>query len=151
MDKADALHPREWPVSTQVYFFGCGRDVGHYWHGPHLRYVSHTVYRTPPWQDHDIDGKAQPTCREETRHGKTRWVSDPEEQEGPARIHHRKGWTMLSFWDRSVDKRFASNGSFVAKGEHDHNGMMDLAQEHFPELLGRLTAPLRPETGDHHD
>lgn len=48
-------------------------------------------------------------------------------------IHRRDGWTALSFWDRSIDKRGACNSNYFAEGTFTFEEMVALAKERFPD------------------
>lgn len=118
---------------SDAYFFGCGRDMGHQFFEPGFQSALRPVQC--PW-DVSIDASMQPGCGGRLEY----WQLS--QTLGPARLHHKDGWTMLSFWDRSVDKRSNSNGNFIFKGTHDFDAMMKLAAERFPEVLARLSVPL---------
>lgn len=47
--------------------------------------------------------------------------------------------TVLSFWDRSVDKRGACNSSFILPGVLDFTAAMAEAKRVFPEIFARFT------------
>jgi hypothetical protein len=53
---------------------------------------------------------------------------------------NRGTWTALSFWDRSQDKRFGSNSTFIAEGDLDFAAMCVIAAERFPGVWRRITA-----------
>jgi hypothetical protein len=79
-----------------------------------------------PWKDWEIDGKLQPGCfydRGCWEHGR--------ENEGEALLHHKDGWTALSFWDRSVDHRGACNSTYLAEGTFTFEEMVELAKTRF--------------------
>jgi hypothetical protein len=46
---------------------------------------------------------------------------------------------MLSFWDRSMDKRFGSNGNFIIEGTHTFAEACRLASEAWPASWRRIT------------
>src|ERR1700693_4562864 len=87
-----ATHPF-WRVAMKVYFFGCMRGPGHYLHSnPSPRGLTErralcAIERSNPW-GYKIDGKLCPAGAQ---------------VQGRALVHHKDGWTALSFWDRSVD------------------------------------------------
>lgn len=115
------------------YFFGCWTRVGHYLHEPGGKSVS----QAGPFWWTELDGQYCP--------GLARPRSGPRpEPQSACRVTHANGWTVLAFWDRSVDGRLASNGAFLAEGTLDFAGMLALAREHFPAIVERVerAAPL---------
>jgi hypothetical protein len=48
------------------------------------------------------------------------------------------GWTILGMWDRSGDKRGASNASFLLEGVFSFNEARKLTAEYFPQLWLRI-------------
>lgn len=114
-------------MTSPVYFYGIQdrNRLGHSLWTPDLHRID--PLRWPgdfPWQVQDLDGGMQPT-------GDYQLL-------GVARLHHKADWTAVSFWDRSGDARFNSNGSFVAKGTHNFAEMMALAVEHFSVIVDRV-------------
>lgn len=91
-----------------------------------------------PWKD--IDGVLQPGCREERGH----WVHHGvPEVEGEALLHHKDGWTAISFWDRSVDKRGACNSTYFAEGTFTFDEMVEMAKARFSERWNRMAFEVR--------
>jgi hypothetical protein len=118
----------------KVYYFGCIERAGHYmWlPGPRPEYSKDGDFvRTNPW-GFAIDGSLCP--------------KGPEIQ-GQALIHHKDGWTALSFWDRSVDGRGKCNSSLLALGALTFAEMVSLFKEHFPSVFGRFTFPIVEANG----
>jgi hypothetical protein len=66
------------------------------------------------------------------------------EIEGRALIHHKDGWTAMSFWDRSVDHRGKCNSSFLAEGTFTFEEMLAIAREKFPRVVGRFKFEIVP-------
>ncbi|RUP36917.1 MAG: hypothetical protein EKK60_13835 [Gordonia sp. (in: high G+C Gram-positive bacteria)] len=114
----------------RVFFFGCAHGGGgHRLHGS----ASESCL---PWKLTEIDGRAQPNS---AIYAHTWQVPEEKQPLGVARLHHRAGWTMLSFWDRSMDKRFGSNGNFIIEGTHTFAEACRLASEAWPESWLRIT------------
>lgn len=112
-------------LTTDALYFGCGRDVGHYfWTLEGDRHYN--MGRAPfgGWEGEYVDGKYAPS-----------------EVEGHAAMFRRNGWTMIAFADRSVDKRPGSNSAFMFKGELTFPQMLELAERHFPMQWARLKTP----------
>ena len=78
------------------------------------------------------------TERGEAYHPWGRWIDgslppQDNDKEGNALIHHKDGWTALSFWDRTVDKRGGSHSTYIINKILNYDEMVALAQETFPE------------------
>jgi hypothetical protein len=121
-------------MTIRAYYFGYHHHSGHTFRGVGNRFVDHTEIRLLPWQAADIDGNLQPGS---TPRGN--WRSPEVQPEGVALIHHKDGWTALSFWDRSGDGRSNSNTTFIAHGDHDFDAMVAIVKEHFPAIWQRFT------------
>ena len=109
----------------KVYFFGCLGTAGHFLY-------SKNEHRTlpdkqTPW-GFEMDGGLAP--------------QDVPEKQGHAAIHHKNGWTAVSWWDRTVDTRGKCNSAVLAEGEHDFEQMKVLLKEHWPEVYTRQPVPL---------
>lgn len=110
-----------------IYFFGCIRQPGHYWWAPPHQNLK---FRAPPeigipdaWER--IDGNFVP---EGTSYN----------VEGHASLLYEDDWTLLAFWDRTIDKRPGSNAAFVARGTLSFDEICDLAKEHFAGVWARF-------------
>lgn len=113
-----------------VYFFGCRGVPGHYLiEGGQGRCAGAGSGNKLPeplrGRGSKLDGQYAP-C-------------DTLQQEGYACLRCVEGWTVLAFWDRSLDTRFGSNAVFIAHGEHKFERMCEIAQEFFPEIWQRFT------------
>lgn len=76
--------------------------------------------------------------------------NDPAQPQGVTAIGRWQGNTVLAFWDRTIDKRFASNAAFVEPGEHTEAEMHEIAAREFPTLVGRMV-PYAKEFVDGHE
>jgi len=110
----------------RAYYFGCYGPAGHVWHGQGMRSLGLSGAEGTPWLAGDVDGGLAP------RDGRD------ELPQGVAALHHRDGWTALSFWDRTGDSRGNSNSTFVLEAELDFDQALALARELFPELFARF-------------
>lgn len=105
-------------ATPQFYYFGCIRDSGHYfWKSP----INRGTNAIGPW-GFRIDGGLCPKSR----------------VEGAAAITKLNGWTALSFWDNSVDRRPGSNSNFLTNEDLDFEGMIAKARVRFPQVIDRL-------------
>ena len=112
---------------SDAFYFGCVGTSGHYLHTPDLRTASRAGPFTPAMLD-------------------THYCPNPatrEQPEGVARLTHFDGWTVLAFWDRSVDTRGNSHSTFVLRGTHAYDDAVRLAREAFPRVWSRYTFTVR--------
>lgn len=113
-----------------IYFFGCWERAGHYLHavdGRQLRWAE------GPW-GYAIDGGLLDKRVAQV--------------EGVAVVAQRDGWTAVSFWDRSVDKRQGSNAAFLVDELVTGEELLARARVAFPTIFARFTFPvvLTPRT-----
>ena len=122
----------------KLFYFGCWEQKGHFIHTPERSYRADTDARKAgvPWEDWTLDGGLCPGSVWDAR--SDRWNLNCRQPQGAAALHHKDGWTALSFWDRSVDSRTNSNSCFIAEGTHTFEEMVALAQLHFPTIWGRF-------------
>lgn len=114
-----------------MFYFGPWDRAGHFLHDEHGR----TIYDqrgTLPWGD-EADGGLQPHFENCRRSQYSRYCDCGSGPEGHALIHHKNGWTALSFWDRSVDTRGACNSTYFAEGTFTFIEMARMAKERFAE------------------
>lgn len=120
-----------------VLYFGCPcgvaghRDAGHFYYDDRYRSLglgNRPDRQTGPWSP--IDGALAPREWDSRR--------APEKPQGVAALHHKDGWTALSFWDRSGDSRPASNSTFLFDGTLTFNEALAAARDHFPALFERF-------------
>ena len=112
---------------TTLWYFGCRRTHGHYFYIEDTDHWDNKTLRPEGVPDEiisQIDGGFCPP--------------NIKQEQGPARITHLAGWTLLGFWDRSIDGRFGSNSAFLAEGDFNFEEMVNLAQERFPTVWARL-------------
>lgn len=126
-------------VSTvEVYYFGCWEQSGHYWRAPGGFKGGREIEAQLPeplrgnGMGGGMDSKWCPGSAPGAPHKKTR-----AEVEGEAALHHVDGWTILAWWDRSVDHRGASNSNLVARGLHSWATMLEIGKAQFPSVMKR--------------
>lgn len=112
-----------------IYYFGCWRDVGHY--------LRDTAGRTI-WKEEEI-GLPFSIYRLDTGFLPKSERGSSEQPEGV--LHHtiEQGWTVIAFWDRSVDTRRGGNSAFVMHGEHTAEEALRMAWREFPTIFARFT------------
>lgn len=107
-----------------AYYFGCYKDPGHYLFDVSMR----RVYKPKLPDDFPVNpdildaGLLPPKLPQ---------------VEGQIFLNHINGWTILSFWDRSIDKRPSSNSAFVIRGIHKADEAFRLADESFHDVVAR--------------
>jgi hypothetical protein len=126
-------------ATIEAYYFGCQRQAGHHWWRPNRTGTAHDVAKivAPRVRDH-IDGGFCPGAIKGNAWDRTR-----PEVEGEAALHHVDGWTVFSFWDRSVDERGACNSNFVARGTRTYPIMCAIAEAQFPDVWKRFKFEVR--------
>ena len=112
-----------------VFYFGCHREAGHYLWRPGPSLASRRLPDDFPVDGPRVlDGGLLPPNQPETEGAVTHlWLN---------------GWTILTFWDRSVDKRGKCNSSFLARGTYSFDAAKRLFEEQFPEIVSRFKFPL---------
>jgi hypothetical protein len=127
--------------TIEAYYYGCAGEPGHCWWSSGLA-TRRPNYRAMvnkfPRIGCRIDGGLCPGSIEGKPYDRTR-----PEREGEAHIHHIDGWTVLAFWDRSVDSRGGCNSNFVARGTHDYATMRAIAEAQFPTVWKRFRFELK--------
>ena len=116
-------------IAPRPLYFGCWGEPGHYLWTPE--------HRNPPrdarpsfvgFIGEGIDGTFCPLGRE---------------IEGLCALTQIEGWTVLSFWDRSGDKRGKSNSNFLLPGTLGQQEALEAARAAFPELFARFPFEVR--------
>lgn len=122
-----------------MFYFGPWDQAGHHFHGEN-GYLHHSAFDCCPWQPFSgtsgIDCQLQPGCYID-RYG--HWKRTDKQIEGEALIHHKNGWTALSFWDRSVDKRGGCNSTYFAEGTFTFDEMVEMAKARFAYRWNKMS------------
>ena len=108
--------------TDKFYLFGCLRGKGHFLYDSNGRGVS----EAGPFKENEIDGTFCPK------------LSD--QDQAFASLVYKNGWTIMAMWDRSIDKRFASNIAFIAEGQLTQQQMWETANHYFPDRIKLLAA-----------
>jgi hypothetical protein len=58
--------------------------------------------------------------------------------EGESARVYLNGWTVVSFWDRSVDDRGGCNSSFIVPGDWTFNQVIEISKVRFPWVWERI-------------
>lgn len=119
----------------KMLYFGCWDQPGHYLvnvHGAHQWHEKGSPKYVLPWDR--IDGALCYGCKGDYDNGP--------QKEGLAKLHQKNGWTALSFWDRSVDKRGGCNSNFFLPAIVSFDEMVRLAKQQFPQIWARYKFPV---------
>lgn len=113
-----------------TYYFGCWspQRLGHYLYTPDGRRALRDPQRELPVREDVLDG------------GLLAGIPDVP---GHAVLFHGRGWTLLSFWDRSGDARPNSTSTFVLRGDFTFAQALAQAQQAFPARWALLQVPVR--------
>lgn len=128
---------------AECYYFGCIERAGHYLWRKRDR---------GPEPAHDVENRIQLSlgapldaagvgglCWNSPKSKYREYSYDRDETEGRALLTHRNGWTVVAFWDRSVDRRGACNSAFIVKGEMTFEQATRVARHRWPEVWARFT------------
>lgn len=108
-----------------MYYFGCVGDAGHFlWDHLGNRLSHSAADRLLSFKFTILDACLLSPNAPQT--------------EGLAAVAHIGGWSILSFWDRSVDSRPGSNSSFLMPGTWDYETMSAEAKRRFPDIWNRF-------------
>lgn len=118
-------------MRTGAYYFGCHGQAGHFLWGPGMGKIWREEHILPlPLHASVLDGGYAP---------------QGPEVEGLALLHRVHDWTVLAFWDRSVDTRGKCNSVFLFQ---PNTLTFEQAVEHarviFPEVYSRFQFQIRP-------
>lgn len=124
-------------ATVEAYYFGCWERSGHFWRGKNPYTTEHEILqKVPPALKH-IDGRFCPGAVPGDSYARRR-----PEVEGEAALHHVDGWTVLAWWDRSVDHRGACNSNIVARGTFDFTIMIEIGKAQYPRVITRQRSPI---------
>lgn len=119
--------PEHKVVPRKAFYYGCWDRPGHFMRaaeGLGLRYskAEREFTEKNPW-GYEVDSGLCP---------------DGPEIQGRALLHHKDDWTVLSFWDRSVDKRGKCNSNFLLEGTLSFDEALAEAKRLFPTVFARF-------------
>lgn len=122
-----------------MVYFGPWNESGHFFFYENGDKVYSEERKKLEWKEHEIDGVMQPGCPDPT----DRLQRRGRQVQGEALLHHRNGWTALSFWDSSVDTRPGCSSTYVAKGTFTFEQMVELAKARFSERWNKMKFEVR--------
>jgi hypothetical protein len=110
---------------SDVLYFGCVREIGHY-----LFMASETgAFKPHGKRARDLAW---------TRICDGGLLGEGDQVEGSAVWSYVGGYSIVSFWDRSVDKRGGSSSSFLVPGMHSLSEVLVAAGFAFPDIFERF-------------
>lgn len=118
---------------NDVFYFGCWNEPGHYLHNPagSRLHSERTLPHDFPCAINVLDTGFLPPNLPET--------------EGRATVAHLNGWTILAFWDRSVDSRGKCNSAFVMRDTLDFDDAVLRSRAAFPNIYLRFKFQVHQE------
>lgn len=129
--------PKSPPQAPQAFYFGCIKTAGHYlWDSSGRRRCGYTsdLPRDFPVMIGVLDAGLL-----------GHYVED--QPEGEAVLSHIGNWTILSFWDRSVDRRHGCNSNFIIRGKWTFDEAVAVAKDQFANVWSRFTFEVSERTG----
>ena len=108
----------------EMLFFGAVKQPGHFLWRPSGCRAGHAFENALPFSYGILDAGLIPKRAEQT--------------EGHAGRSAVNGWTIVSFWDRSVDGRGMSNSAFVYPAEMSFDEMVRLSRIQIPWFWERV-------------
>lgn len=115
----------------KAYYFGCWGDSGHFLWSPDGRVSgSDKVFSGLRIGNKSLDGGFCPGVLPP-------WYYDTGIEQGAALLTYDDGWTILSFWDRSVDSRPGSHSTYVLDGRLSFDEAAAVAKAAFPKVWER--------------
>ena len=127
-------------TTVETYYFGCWRSIGHHLWNPKLADRSGL-------QHYDVEKKIPKAIAQRIDPCFCPGYDGPHkrdraEVEGEAALHHVDGWTVLAWWDRSVDSRGACNSAIISKGLYDFTTMLEIGKAQMPHVMERQRVPI---------
>lgn len=111
------------------YYFGCYKQTGHRWYTSRDGFIISEYYHLKELDLHDlqIDAAFAPRYTRE---------------EGVCNLWHlntgHSYWTILSFWDYSIDARPGSHSNFVFDNKYSFDEIMLLINEYYSKIIERF-------------
>ena len=116
-------------MTSRVWYFGNiadGNSSGHNLYVSQHFSASWDQRKEQPWEYYHLDSRLAP--------------EDKQQVQGRCSVHLKGGWMAIAFWDRTGDRRGASNSVFLFD-KHERisfDDALNLAKEVFPKIFARL-------------
>lgn len=116
-------------MTEDWYYFGCYRHSGHFLWDRNLSGVrGYSEKKNFPFRWESLDaGFLSQGIPQIEGHGNLIYIND---------------WTIISFWDRSVDSRPGSNSAFIVDKKYELQEFFSKASEVFPSVWERFNFEL---------
>lgn len=109
----------------EMIYFGCVSDVGHGLHNSDGSRLDRHERNLLPFGESLLD---------------TGLLKNVPQEQGLGTISVIRGWTIFSFWDRSVDDRPNSNSAIICHAVLDYCEIMRRYREQLPWLYERVSS-----------
>lgn len=109
----------------RAFYFGCLQEPGHFWWSSSLSRAPLPGTTFPM-----VDGVYCPPATDKEGVAQVVYMT----------LHQYRGpWTLVSFWDRSVDSRPGSNSAFLLEGAYSFTAALERSKLTFPSIWKRFT------------
>jgi hypothetical protein len=108
----------------EIYYFGCMDVPGHYLFRGKIHQNPRYLPDDFPVSLRTLDGGLLPPMLPRV--------------EGRAEIIHCEEWTILAFWDNSVDSRSGANSNFIIRGWTVFENAVEIAKKAYPYVWERF-------------
>ena len=81
----------------------------------------------------------------------TRFCPDKSQKNGTYKHTQVDGWSIVAFWDNTIDSRPGSHSTFVVNEVIEATELLDRAREAFPKVFARYAfkvEPIEPKGGN---
>lgn len=127
-------------VEPFMLYFGPLKESGHFLFYDNGEKVLYSEIETAgPWNLAEIESCLQPGVVLWRGH----YVQRHQKVEGEALLHHKCGWTALSFWDSTIDTRPGCSSTYIAEGIFTFEEMVALAKARFLERWNKMKFEVR--------
>ena len=118
----------------RMFYFGPYARSGHFFFYEDGQEVMRVEREKIEWKDYEVDGTMQPGRVQWRKH----WIQKGPMVQGQALLHHRNGWTALSFWDCTIDTRPNCTSTYIAEGMFTFEQMVAMASARFAERWNKM-------------
>jgi hypothetical protein len=122
-------------MTISPLYFGCLDRSGHYW-WTSPRECSHSA---PPFLPPILRRHEPSPLLGLGPHAHHRYRSSEDQRQGSATFIRLTDFTLLTFWDRSVDRRLGSFSAFAVPGDLDYSSTRSQALAAWPMVWARFS------------
>lgn len=122
----------------KVYYFGCIKSKGHYFHDADNSYFP-SIKIPPgfPW-GYSVDGELQPPHPDIRKLNENKYAHlycGSDFKQGEAIRHVKDGWTCVAYWDRSIDSRPGSCSALICDQVLSTEEIIEAVRKVFPDCI----------------